>query len=91
MGKTSSLTEVQRARIVLLNQESYSEQQISKAEKCSKTAVHNAQAKFKNQGAIQIIRDSEDLEKQLQGMTASLGVLLCILHEAHLRKSAQHY
>ena len=45
----------------------------------------------KIQGAIQIIRDPEDLEKQLQGMTASLGVLLCVLREAHLRKCAQHH
>ena len=50
MGRKSSLTEVQRARIVLLNQEDYSEQ-ISKVEKCSKTAVHNALAKFKNSGS----------------------------------------
>ena len=42
---------MQRARIVLLNQEGYSERQISKAEKCSKTAVHNALAKFKNSGS----------------------------------------
>ena len=51
MGRKSSLTEVQRARIVLLNQKGYSERQISKAEKCSKTAVHNALAKFKNSGS----------------------------------------
>ena len=51
MGRKSSLTEVQRARIVLLNQEGYSERQISKAEKCSKTAVHNALAKFRNSGS----------------------------------------
>ena len=51
MGRKSSLTEVQRARIVLLNQEGYSERQISKAEKCSKTAVRNALAKFKNSGS----------------------------------------
>ena len=51
MGRKSSLTEVQRARIVLLNQEGYSERQISKAEKCSKTTVHNALAKFKNSGS----------------------------------------
>ena len=51
MSRKSILTEVQRARIVLLNQESYSERQISKAEKCSKTAVHNALAKFKNSGS----------------------------------------
>ena len=92
MGRKSLLTEVHRARILLLNQEGYSERQISKAEKCSKTAVHNALANnSKIQGAIQIIRDPEDLEKQLQGMTASLGVLLCVLHEVHLRKCAQHY
>ena len=42
---------MQRARIVLLNQEGYSERQITKAEKCSKTAVHNAPAKFKNSGS----------------------------------------
>ena len=91
MGRKSSLTEVQRARNVLLNQEGYSERQINKAEKCSKTAVHNALAKFKNSGSYSDNKRSEDLEKQLQGMTASLGVLLCILHKAHLRKCAQHY
>ena len=91
MGRKSSLTEVQRARIVLLNQEGYSERQINKAEKCSKTAVHNALAKFKNSGSYSDNKRSEDLEKQLQGMIASLGVLLCILHKAHLRKCAQHY
>ena len=51
MGKKSSLAEVQRARIVLLNQKGHSERQISKAKKCSKTAVHNALAKFKNSGS----------------------------------------
>ena len=51
MGRKSSLTETQRARIVLLNQEGYSERQISKGEKCSKTAVHNALAIFKNFGS----------------------------------------
>ena len=51
MGRKSSLTEMQRARIVLLNQKGYSERQISKAEKCSKTAVHNALAIFKNSGS----------------------------------------
>ena len=51
LGRKSSLTEVQRARIVLLNQEGYSERQISKAKKCSKTTVLNALAKFKNSGS----------------------------------------
>ena len=91
MGRKSSLTEVQRARIVLLNQEGYSERQISKAEKCSKTAVHNALAKFKNSGSYSDNKRSGRPRKQLQGMTASLSVLLCVLHEAHLRKCAQHY
>ena len=50
MSKNLSLTKVQRSRTVVLHQEGYSERQISLAEHCSKTAVHNALTKLKNSG-----------------------------------------
>ena len=46
MGKKNSLSEVQRAQIVALHGESLSERQISAQMGCSKTAVHQAIAKY---------------------------------------------
>ena len=50
MGRKASLTEVQRAQIVLLHDEGYSERQIALKMRCSKTAVNNAIRKFEHDG-----------------------------------------
>ena len=46
MGKKKCLTEVQRAQIVALHGQNLSERQISAQMGCSKTAVHQAIAKY---------------------------------------------
>ena len=51
MGKNVPLSEVQRAQIVALHKEGYSEQLISEKMKCSKSAVYNAVVKFQNTGS----------------------------------------
>ena len=51
MDKNVPLSEVQRAQIVALHKEGYSERLISKKMKCSKYAVHNAVVKFQNTGS----------------------------------------
>jgi len=48
MGKKRSLSEAQRAQIVILRQEGYTERAISERFAVSKTAVHQAVVKFKN-------------------------------------------
>lgn len=50
MGKKASLSEVQRAQVVTLHKEGYSERSISERVGCSKTAVHQAVAKFQMEG-----------------------------------------
>ena len=50
MGKKRSLSEAQRAQIVILRQEGYTESAISERLAVSKTAVHQAVVKFKNCG-----------------------------------------
>ena len=50
IGEEVSLTEVQWSKIIDLHQEGYLKRQISLAEKCSKTAVHNTLVKFKTSG-----------------------------------------
>jgi len=52
MGKNASLKDVQRAQIVTLHQEGYSERKISLQLSFSKTAVHNAISKFENSGSF---------------------------------------
>ena len=51
MGKKRSLSEAQRAQIVILRQEGYTERAISERLAVSKTAVHQAVVKFKNCGS----------------------------------------
>jgi len=51
MGKKGSLSEAQRAQIVILRQEGYTERAISERLSVSKTAVHQAVVKFKNCGS----------------------------------------
>jgi len=51
MGKKRSLSEAQRAHIVILRQEGYTERAISERLAVSKTAVHQAVVKFKNCGS----------------------------------------
>ena len=46
MGKKKSLSEVQRAQIVALHGQNLSERLISAQMGCSKTAVHQAIAKY---------------------------------------------
>lgn len=50
MGKKASLSETQRAQIVILYKEGQSERKISENLGVSKTAVHQAIVKFKNSG-----------------------------------------
>lgn len=50
MGKKASLSEIQRAQIVILCNEGQSERKISEKLNVSKTAVHQAIVKFKNTG-----------------------------------------
>jgi transposase len=51
MGKKASLSDVQRAQIVTLHKEGYSERKIAVKICCSKTAVHTAISKFENEGS----------------------------------------
>ena len=51
MGKKKSLSEVQRAQIVALHDQNLSERQISAQMGCSKTAVHQAIAKYQHDGS----------------------------------------
>jgi len=51
MGKKRSLSEAQRAQIVILRQEGYTERPRSERLAVSKTAVHQAVVKFKNCGS----------------------------------------
>ena len=51
MGKNVPLSEVQRAQIVALLKDGYSEQLISEKMRCSNSAVHNAVVKFQNTGS----------------------------------------
>ena len=51
MGKKKSLSEVQRAQIVALHGQNLSERLISAQMGCSKTAVHQAIAKYQEDGS----------------------------------------
>ena len=51
MGKKKSLSEVQKAQIVALHGQNLSERQISAQMGCSKTAVHQANAKYQQDGS----------------------------------------
>ena len=75
MGKNVPLSEVERAQIVALHKEGHSERLISQKMKKSKTAVHNAMAKFRNTGTyrIQQLKNLVDLEKPPQEMTMPFG------------------
>ena len=50
MGKKSTLSDVERAQIMALHKEGYSERSISERVKRSKNAVHNAVMKFQKSG-----------------------------------------
>ena len=50
MGKKKSLSEVQRAQIVALHGQNLSERQMSAQMGCTKTAVHQAIAKYQRDG-----------------------------------------
>ena len=56
MGKKRSLSEAQRAQIVILRQEGYTERALSERLAVTKTAVHQAVVKFKNVDLIHIVR-----------------------------------
>ena len=58
MGKNVPLSEVERAQIVALHKEGHSERLISQKMKESKTAVHNAMAKFRNTGTYTTAKKS---------------------------------
>ena len=51
MGRSKSLSEVVRAQIIVLRQEGYTERDISKRLRCSKTTVHNSIVKFNQTGS----------------------------------------
>ena len=51
MGKKKSLSEVQRAQIVALHGQNLSERQIFAQMGCSETAVHQAIAKYQQDGS----------------------------------------
>ena len=51
MGRSKSLSEVVRAQIIVFRQEGYTERDISKRLRCSKTAVHNSIVKFNQTGS----------------------------------------
>ena len=51
MGKKKSLSKVQRAQIVALHGQNLSESQISAQMECSKTAVHQAIARYQQDGS----------------------------------------
>ena len=59
MGKKRGLSVAERAKIVTFNEEGYSERQISKKLKFSKTAIHQAIVKFQNFGSFQDLHRSE--------------------------------
>ena len=58
MGKNVPLSEVEQAQIVALHKEGHSERLISQKMKKSKTAVHNAIAKFRNTGTYTTAKKS---------------------------------
>ena len=58
MGKKLSLSDVQRAQIMALYKEKYSERSISQRIKRSKNAVHNAVVKFKKTGTYSDAKQS---------------------------------
>ena len=51
MGKKKSLSEIQRAQIVALHGQNLSKRQISAQMGCSKTAVHQANAMYQQDGS----------------------------------------
>ena len=73
MGKKSSLSDVQRAQIVVLYKEEYFERSISERMKKSKNAVYDAVVKLRKQGLIQIPNGLVVHKKPRQGMTTALG------------------
>jgi len=63
MGKKRSLSEAQRAQIVILCQEGYTERAISERLAVSKSAVHQAVIMFKNCGSYSDCKRSGRLRK----------------------------
>ena len=60
MGRKSHLREKQRAQVVALQQEGYSERQIGARIGCRKNVVRNALEKFRSTVHIVISPNSED-------------------------------
>ena len=50
MGKKASLSEIQRAQVVILSREGLSEREISEKMSVGKTAVHQAIVKYRKSG-----------------------------------------
>ena len=69
MGKKKSLSEVQRAQIVALHGQNLSERLISAQMGCSKTAVHQAIAKYQEDAPIPTGKGVEDCESALHEKT----------------------
>ena len=60
MGKMRGLSVAETAKSIALNEEEYSERQISKKLKFSKTAIYQVIVKFRNFGNFQDCTDQED-------------------------------
>ena len=58
MGEMRGLPVAERAKSVALNEEGYSERQISNKLKFSKTAIYQAMVKFRNFGSFQYLHRS---------------------------------
>ena len=91
MGKKSSLTEMQRSRIEVLQQEGYLEKQISMVEHCSKTAVHNLLTKFKNSGCDSDSKRSGRPQKTTVRDDRLLRRVAMWSPQSSSKKCVQHY
>ena len=60
MGKIRGLSVAERAKSVAWNKEGHSERQISKKLKFSKTAIYQANVKFRNFGRPKVISQRND-------------------------------
>ena len=69
MGKMRGLSVAETAKSIVLNEEEYSERQISKKLKFSKIAIHQAIVKFRNFGSFRTCTGQEDTRLTPKEMT----------------------
>ena len=74
MGEKSSLTDVQRTKIVTLDGEDYTKRKIFEKLNCSKTTVHNAIAKHRTDGFFMNENAPDDPIKLQSEMTVRCNV-----------------